>query len=129
MSRYSVYDLTESMAAVPADFNVVRVAEAWGWSGDYAEWSGGFLLESDDGRWGYLTGWCDTTGWGCQDGKEWHAFDHRPTHAEMAEASEITDATDADWDPEPADLNKWLSVGQPQAYTVEWDRLMGGIDP
>lgn len=130
MGSYAVYDLSESMRSVPADFIPVRVAEAWGGGGDYAEWSGGFLLESADGRWGYLTGWCDMTGWGCQDGTEWYPFDHRPTHAEIAEAVKpdgFTADRDDEWDPDPADLNKWLSVGMPQAYTAEWDRLMGGV--
>ena len=31
-------------------------------------WTGGFVLKLKDGRFAYLTGWCDYTGWGCQDG-------------------------------------------------------------
>lgn len=28
------------------------------------DWSGGFVIEFQSGRWGYLSGWCDYTGWG-----------------------------------------------------------------
>lgn len=130
MSSYDVYDLSESIGYVPEGFVVARVVEAWGVSPEgYGSWTGGFLLESTDGRWGYLTGWCDTSGWGCQDGVDWYPFQTRPTHAEMIAATKpepwSTVPLDDDWDPEPADLNKWVRVGRPSMYTEEWARLMG----
>lgn len=36
--------------------------------GDYAEWEGQLLARLKDGRYIFVGGWCDTTGWGCQDG-------------------------------------------------------------
>lgn len=36
--------------------------------GDYAETNVVGLFRLHDGRYALLTGWCDTTGWGCQDG-------------------------------------------------------------
>lgn len=44
--------------------DVTRVTAAWGMNGDYSEWEGGFVGQVQDGRWFYLSGWCDTTGWG-----------------------------------------------------------------
>lgn len=29
-----------------------------------------YILEMKDGTYTYLTGWCDYTGWGCQDGSK-----------------------------------------------------------
>ncbi len=114
MSTYAVYDLSESMRAVPADFVPARVLEAWGTPPeDYAEWSGGFLLESVDGRYGDLSGWCDTSGWGCQDGADFKEYAQRPGHAEMLGELESWESrpADVDWDQEPADLNKWIAGG------------------
>jgi|SRR6185437_10611336 len=36
--------------------------------GDWGEWSGQMLARLSDGRFIFCGGWCDTTGWGCQDG-------------------------------------------------------------
>lgn len=133
MSTYTVYDLAESARSIPTDFLIVRVVEAWGHSPeDYGSWNGGFLLEAPDGRYGYLTGWCDTSGWGCQDGTDWYSFDHRPTHDEMVAAQKLQAweyrPDDTEWDPEPADLNRWVKAGFPRPYTKGWDRSMRGVD-
>lgn len=58
-------------AAKLAGLNLGDVAEcisAGNRSGDYAETSVVAVLRMKDGRFALLTGWCDTTGWGCQDG-------------------------------------------------------------
>ena len=46
-----------------------------------------YILQMKDGRYVYLTGWCDYTGWGCQDGSDsgWHkklerALEEAPVH-------------------------------------------------
>ena len=58
--------------------DITRVVAAWGYGdgmGDDAghkrladtsatDWSGGFLCALSDGRFAYITGWCDYTGWG-----------------------------------------------------------------
>jgi hypothetical protein len=53
-------------------FTVDDIAEVFAsWEstdGDYAEWSGCAALRLKDGRFALVSGWCDTTGWGCQDG-------------------------------------------------------------
>lgn len=96
---YTVYDLSESLARVDR-FGKEDVAEcvaAWGVQGVYNEWSGGFLLRLKDGRFAYLKGWCDTTGWGCQDGVQLVMHDEHPR----------LDPTH-EWDLHPVDLNRFL---------------------
>ena len=60
-------------AASRASFDLTEAArciEAGKQDGDYAETSLVALFEMKDGRFGVLTGWCDTIGWGCQDGAD-----------------------------------------------------------
>jgi hypothetical protein len=59
MSEYTTYDFEECMCD-----GIIHVHAAWGIQGAFAEWEGGFLVEKKDGTFAYLTGWCDTTGWG-----------------------------------------------------------------
>lgn len=61
------------------------------------EWSGGFVVEMENGKFAHVTGWCDYTGWGCQDGA---------SHTIHDSLSEI--AAQSHWDKEPADLNREL---------------------
>lgn len=113
---YTLYDYTESLQRVGiAPEEVTSVPAAWGRSEEgYGEWSGGFLLELKDGTFAYVAGWCDTTGWGCQDGAEVHRFDTRPTLDALTKLeTETSYSTPAEWDVEPADLNKWHADGCP----------------
>ncbi len=101
---YDLYDFTASVERSNIEENDIKhVKAAWGYGDCCAEWSGGFLLELKDGRWLYLTGWCDTTGWGCQDGIDETYFDTEPTleslHAEGGDKA---------WDIEPNDLNRQI---------------------
>lgn len=127
---YATDDFAESLRRTewqPSD--VARVEAAWGkgdgmgtdaghwkWSEDGAtDWRGGFLFRLKDGSYVYLTGWCDYTGWGCQDGVEVHRFTERPTFAELlATGSDdyMAPPPESEWDIEPADLNKWLGSGE-----------------
>lgn len=124
---YATYDFTESLDRVglPRE-NIASVVAAWGkgdgqgedaghykWAPDGAtDWSGGFLVALKDGRFAYITGWCDYTGWGCQDGASIYHFDHEPSVGEMQIASKYKhDPAEAEWDREPADLNRWLTTG------------------
>ena len=116
MSDYSLYDFTESLKQVDLnEAKAIRVVKAWGLSGDYAEWTGGFVLKLDDGRYAYLAGWCDTTGWGCQDGVEIR-------FARSIKGLALPTTRKADsylgrgpivWDENPADLNRWIKKGSP----------------
>lgn len=36
----------------------------------YGSWEGWCVVLLKDGRWACLEGWCDTSGWGCQDNAE-----------------------------------------------------------
>lgn len=102
---YARSDFSESMGrATITPEKIKKVLAAWGESTEgYGEWSGGFLLQLKDSRFAYLTGWCDTTGWGCQDGANIEFFDKKPKVAECNK--------DVEWDKDPADLNKWLAEG------------------
>lgn len=102
MSEYTTYDFSESLdgAGVPIG-TVRRVVAAWGESPEgFASWTGGFLLELCAGGYAYVTGWCDTTGWGCQDGTELHLFDVLPERCALPGTNASTQ-----WDEDPEDLN------------------------
>jgi len=123
---YTTEDFDQSLQRVTLEpRDIEAVVAAWGtgsgmgedaghfkWSEDGAsDWSGGFLMRRRDGRYVYLTGWCDYTGWGCQDGATLHEFDARPTYADLKALDEYDHAPpESEWDIEPADLNRWLST-------------------
>lgn len=61
------------------------------------EWEGGFVVKLENGKIAHVTGWCDYTGWGCQDGASFELFD------------KIEDvAVKPFWDKDPSDLNQEL---------------------
>lgn len=115
---YTIYDFSESvaqMAKVPQDdgrfitlTDISGCVAAHGEYGDCAEWNGGFLLRLKDGRHMYLTGWCDTTGWGCQDGIELRFVEANVSLKDMD--------PNADWDMVPADINRYI-----RGETNRWD--------
>lgn len=109
---YTKTDFAESLKITgdPPLAEIARVVAAWGIDDD--GWQGGFLLALKDGSFAYLTGWCDYTGWGCQDGAEVTRFPERPTLAALVEATPwFTKPSVLDED--PADLNKWIADGMP----------------
>ena len=111
MSEYSLYDFTESLdrGFESKDPKPVSFVKAWGRQGNCAEWEGGFVLRFGDGTYAYLSGWCDTTGWGCQDGVD----------VRLADSIEGLDLpVDVEWDEHPADLNIWLEKGSPDPYSL-----------
>jgi hypothetical protein len=128
---YTNQDFSESLNRVginPAD--VDTVIAAWGsgsgmgtdtgpgWTDKGAtEWAGGFLMKLKDGRYAYVSGWCDYTGWGCQDGATVQYFHAQPVLADMKATDEYT-AVPHDWDETPADLNLWLAKGAPDPYYI-----------
>lgn len=100
---YSVYDFSESLNQAKG-FSQPDIAEcvaSWGETGDDNEWSGGFLLKLKDGRFAYLTGWCDYTGWGCQDGAETTFFDKEPDRTSLESGKS--------WDEKPNDIARFLA--------------------
>lgn len=123
-------DFTESLVRVDIDpSQIERVLWAWGVGhedGDesgYGSWGGGFLMRLRDGRYAYLSGWCDYTGWGCQDGADVQYVDHEPSLAELRAIprDDEFDDDEGPWlphpdtaiEPEPVDLNRWLAAGAP----------------
>ncbi len=97
--------------------SVVTVISAWGHQGGWGEWEGGFLLKTKDGRYAYIEGWCDTTGWGCQDGAAIMWFDREPSRSELVTSLQEALGTkeDADWDEAPIDLNRSIDGGYKDA--------------
>lgn len=100
---YTTEDLEDTLVAADIDkASIARVVAAWGEQGDYAEWAGGFVLQREDGTFCYVSGWCDTSGWGCQSGV---AVKELPDAFPINGLAEFHD--DA-WDFSPLDLNRWL---------------------
>jgi hypothetical protein len=130
VSTWGVGDLAESISGgrVQLPSPPVRCLAAWGHedgtpndddhTGSHNEWSGGFVLEMADGRFAYVVGWCDYTGWGCQDGATLTVFDESPALDELFEAWSDEVIVPAErWDLEPADANRWIADGMPDHYS------------
>jgi hypothetical protein len=105
---YCTNDFEESLKQVHLEAKPVQVLKAWGRAIEadvccHMEWSGGFVMALENGRFAYLTGWCDYTGWGCQDG------------AEISYANTVSDfdLPEENWDENPSDLNKWIADNMP----------------
>jgi hypothetical protein len=104
---YCTNDFEESLKKVQLEAAPVKVLKAWGRAESpdvccHMDWSGGFVMLLENGTYAYLSGWCDYTGWGCQDG------------AEVEHAAQLADLKlpqEESWDDNPADLNKWLTEG------------------
>lgn len=108
---YTTYDFSESLDRVSIDVaDVESVLAAWGDGPGGSEWSGGFLLKMKSSPpFAYVTGWCDYTGWGCQDGAEIHTFLELPDRSTLPGPYDGTFISpDAAWDEEPADLNRYV---------------------
>jgi hypothetical protein len=112
MSEYTTYDLSESLAQVQfGREDIETVHYGWGYSPEgYGSWTGGFILELKDGRFATLTGWCDTTGWGCQDGVEVTFRDSLPEAPGSIRTDEWSEPPNqlVEADHLPADLNRWV---------------------
>lgn len=107
---YTVYDLSESVSRSSVHREDIKhVAASWGDGPGGSDWTGGFLMEMKDGRWLYLTGWCDYTGWGCQDGIAEHFFTDRPELPDLEKLSDEYSAKPEEWDMNPVDLNRWIA--------------------
>lgn len=114
MSSYTRYDFSESLdrESITPD-KIKEVLAAWGnvekdgacCDACGGEWTGGFLLLLKDERYAYLSGWCDYTGWGCQDGINLTYYE------EIPKLSHLEDVPSDKWDIDPIDLNKWLQEG------------------
>jgi hypothetical protein len=62
--------LLEEPGAPFAD-EIERVDAYWCTYGDLSETNVAALLALAGGSWAALVSWCDTTGYGCQDGTDW----------------------------------------------------------
>jgi hypothetical protein len=97
---FTVYDFDQSLDRVSMNPETISaVLAAWGENGWSSDWEGGFLMLLKDGRFAYLSGWCDETGWGCQDGATVDYFTEWPDLQKLHEGP---------WDEHPTDLNRFL---------------------
>lgn len=121
MSIYTSEDFSESLDCVGIQpHQIERVVAAWGKNeDDGSQWAGGFLLKFRDGRIAYVTGWCDYTGWGCQDGAEVYYYDSRPDQVPGPYGIDHL-LISPEWGEDPVDLNRWIR-GHAE-WRAEWDR-------
>lgn len=72
-SQYTRNDFSESLNCAQRDGHgcgikigeITHCIAAWGVQGrEWADFSGGFLVELKDGRFAYISGWSDSSGWG-----------------------------------------------------------------
>lgn len=109
---FTLKDFKETLACVERDYGlrlrIKKVVAAWGVHDVGNIWSGGFLFQLDNDRetWVYITGWCDYTGWGCQDGAEVHAYNSHPILRDLPKWPHTGIDAVVDW--EPADLNRYV---------------------
>jgi len=105
---YGTFDFTESLRVAGVELHQVeKVLYGWGNVDEQGkccnecggEWSGGFIFRMKDGRVGKVTGWCDYTGWGCQDGAD----------VEWIKAGAGLPEIPMGADEDPADLNAELT--------------------
>ncbi len=118
MSEYTTSDLSESVEIARhregsniTKESIEKVHYAWGYSPEGGgSWEGGFILELKDGTFAELTGWCDYTGWGCQDGVEVKYHDSLPKPPEGFQSDEGAEPPNRFIEPDhfPADLNRWV---------------------
>lgn len=115
MGSYAVDDFTESLHGTGIEKKTIEhVIAAWGnvdtdgacCEGCGGEWTGGFLLKLKNGQFAYVTGWCDYTGWGCQDGTDVSHFETEPTLETLY--ADYNEPPPASWDLSPSDLNHEL---------------------
>jgi hypothetical protein len=109
---FTAYDFVESLDRVDIKPSFVEhVLAAWGRSPEgYGSWEGGFLFRLRDGRFAYVSGWADTSGWGCQDGAQVQHFATEPSIGELRSEG-MSEPSAGEWDVAPADLNGWLERG------------------
>lgn len=107
---FSTSDFDETLKGTNIErTDIQRVVAAYGVTEEACcndcggEWSGGFLLEMKTGKFAYVHGWCDYTGWGCQDGTGREDFDSLPD-LQTLQATE--------WETTLPDLQRYIETGE-----------------
>jgi hypothetical protein len=111
---FSVYDFDETLKGTSIErTEIKRVVAAYGVTEAGCcddcggEWSGGFLLELKSGKFAFVSGWCDYTGWGCQDGTGRVDFDCEPALETLDQGY-----TKKDWETTLPDLQRYIETGE-----------------
>lgn len=108
---FSTYDFDETLKGTNIERTDIKrvvaahgVTEAGCCNDCGGEWSGGFLLEMKDGKFVYVHGWCDYTGWGCQDGTGRKDLDAIPADLKTLDDNEH-------WETTLPDLQRYIETG------------------
>lgn len=108
---FSTYDFDETLKGTSIERTEIRrvvaahgVTEAACCNDCGGEWSGGFLLEMKDGKFVYVHGWCDYTGWGCQDGTGREDFATQPELSALHKTEH--------WETTLPDLQRYIETGE-----------------
>ena len=121
---YARDDATESVAICGLKRADIAVCLAgWGAGNEDepgnggTDWTGGFLFKLRDGRFAYVTGGNDCTGWGCQDEAYLVIYPRaQPSLDDCVDATRafmyLSDDTIPVWDVHPADINRWIETGE-----------------
>ncbi|MFA5014006.1 MAG: hypothetical protein WC549_00500 [Actinomycetota bacterium] len=126
---YSLEDFVATILRTPFKREDIKaVVAAWGNSnGESKKESGtelkfGVLIELKTGHVVYVGGWNDYTGWGCQDGIEFHylygwelGYDNKywipkikKECKKFIEIDKYDGFEEIEWEDYPSDLNKWI---------------------
>lgn len=98
-NEYSLDDFTETLNVLGNKLAIVKCIKAYGQSPEGGvSWEGGFVVKLKDGRYAHISGWCDYTGWGCQDGVN---VDYANKLSDLQLPTNI-------YDRNPVDLNRYL---------------------
>jgi hypothetical protein len=110
---FSTYDFDETIKGCGIERTEIKrviaaygVTEAGCCDDCGGEWSGGFLMELKTGKFVFLSGWCDYTGWGCQDGTQRKDFDTEPALADLDK-----DGNKQEWETTLPDLQRYIETG------------------
>lgn len=112
----NTYDLSDyyhtlDLAGIVPE-TVRGVLAAWGRSPEgYGSWEGGFLLSLWDGKCAYVFGWCDTSGWGCQDDVQIAHFNAEVPPQQLVACDPRAPLAATAYDALPPDLNLWHEQG------------------
>jgi hypothetical protein len=111
---FSIYDFQETLKGESIErTDIKKIIEAYGVTEPACcddcggEWAGGFLLHMKSGKYIFVTGWCDYTGWGCQDGTQKTEFDTKPKLKDLSNGYGST----KEWETVLPDLNHWVRTG------------------
>lgn len=120
------YDLDACLEYNPQGFGIDDIERVFGvveGENDGPSWH--WILSMKDGRFIYLTGGCDYTGWDCQSGASHHVAASAEAAAQLAEGS----YSGPDSATLRADLSRQIAEGKALTWRDSKDREFGIVNP